>query len=41
MYINYDGEFANLRFHRIRVNEIYLAEDLEDYKEEGVFVVEI
>lgn len=37
----YDGEFANLRFHRIRVNEIYLAEDLEDYEEEGVLVVEI
>ncbi len=40
--LSYDGEFATLRFHRIRENErLFLTDDLESYTEEGIIEVKI
>jgi hypothetical protein len=40
--LSYDGEFATLRFHKIRENEsFFLTDDLESYTEEGILEVKI
>lgn len=38
--VSYDGETCSVRFHRVRAGERWLAEDLEDYDDEGVLVVQ-
>ena len=38
--VSYDGESCTLRFHKVRKGQRWLAEDLEDYVDEGVLVVE-
>ena len=38
--VSYDGESCAVRFHRLRGGQRWLAEDLEDYVDEGVLVVE-
>jgi hypothetical protein len=38
--VSYDGESCAVRFHKIRKGERWLSEDLEDYVDEGVLVVE-
>ena len=38
--LSYDGESCAVRFHRLRAGQRWLAEDLEDYVDEGVLVVE-
>ena len=38
--VSYDGESCAVRFHRLRAGQRWLAEDLEDYVDEGVLVVE-
>lgn len=38
--VSYDGEACAVRFHKVRGGERWLADDLEDYAEEGVLVIE-
>ncbi len=38
--LSYDGESCAVRFHKIRARQRWLAEDLEDYVDEGVLVFE-
>lgn len=38
--VSYDGRDATVRFHRLRANQPWLSENLEDYLEEGIAVLE-
>lgn len=38
--LSYDGESCAVRFHKIRAGQRWLAEDLEEYVDEGVLVFE-
>jgi hypothetical protein len=38
--VSYDGESCSVRFHKIRAGERWLSDDLEDYPEEGVLVLD-
>jgi len=38
--LSYDGESCAVRFHKIRARQRWLAEDLEEYVDEGVLVFE-
>jgi hypothetical protein len=38
--LSYDGESCAVRFHKIRARQRWLAENLEDYVDEGVLVFE-
>ena len=38
--VSYDGESCAVRFHKIRVGESWLLDDLESYVDEGVLVIE-
>jgi hypothetical protein len=38
--VSYDGESCAVRFHKVREGERWLAEDLDDYVDEGVLVFE-
>lgn len=38
--VSYDGDCCAVRFHKIRAGQRWLADDLEDYVDEGVLVFE-
>jgi hypothetical protein len=38
--VSYDGEACAVRFHKVRAGERWLSEDLEDYPDEGVLVLD-
>ncbi len=38
--LSYDGDSCAVRFHKIRARQRWLAEDLEEYVDEGVLVFE-
>jgi hypothetical protein len=38
--VSYDGESCAVRFHKIRAGQRWLLEDLDEYVDEGVLVVE-
>jgi len=38
--VSYDGDCCAVRFHKIRAGQRWLAEDLEEYVDEGVLVFE-
>jgi hypothetical protein len=37
--VAFDGFKATVRFHRLRVDQRWLSEDLEEYREEGIAVL--
>lgn len=38
--VSYDGREATVRFHRRRSNQSWLSENLEEYQEEGIAVLD-
>lgn len=37
--ISFDGNYCSVTFHRNRENEVYLDDDLDEYKLESLFVI--
>lgn len=38
--VSFDGDFCNVTFHRLRENEVYLDDDLNEYKLESLCVID-
>jgi hypothetical protein len=38
--VSFDGRKATVRFHRLRTGQTWLNENLEEYREEGIAVID-